>query len=66
MGADAQTSRVVLYEYDGDYYAGGFTLLQYDGQWLISGLNDNLAGIPVSGALVEVADEDSFAYMLGK
>ena len=64
-GADALTSRVVLYEYDGDYYAGGFTLLQYNGRWLILNLNDNLAGIPVSGALIEVDDEDAFEFMLG-
>lgn len=64
-GADAQTSRVVLYEYDGDYYAGGFTLLQYNGRWLISWLNDPLAGIPVTGALLRVDDEDAFEDMLG-
>ena len=64
-GADEQTSRVVLYEYDGDYYAGGFTLLRYNGRWLILGLNDPLAGIPVTGALIRLDDEDAFEDMLG-
>ena len=62
--ADSQTSRVVLYEYDGDYYVGGFMLLEYNGHWLISELGEWLIGSPRTGALVEVAGEDEYEKML--
>jgi hypothetical protein len=63
-GADAQTSRVVLYKSGETYYVGGFTLIQYNGGWLIRELYDYLAGISASGALIELENEDEFEYRL--
>lgn len=63
-GADAQTSRVVLYKSGETYYVGGFMLLQYNGEWRIYELYDYLAGISSSGALIKVENEDEFEYRL--
>jgi hypothetical protein len=56
-GAEEMAARDVLYEIDGDYYAGGFTLLQYNGSWLICQLGDPLIGQPATGALIPLKDE---------
>lgn len=63
-GADAATSRAVLYEIDGTYYVGGFQLLRYDGEWLISALTDILIDQPASGALLKVSGPAEFEAML--
>jgi ABC-type sugar transport system substrate-binding protein len=64
-GAEEMAARDVLYEIDGDYYAGGFTLLQYNGSWLICQLGDPLIGQPVTGALIPLKDESDFDGLLG-
>jgi ABC-type sugar transport system substrate-binding protein len=64
-GAADMVSRDVLYDADGDYYAGGVTLLEYDGGWLIFSLNDPLLSQSVYGALIPVANESEFDSLLG-
>ena len=63
-GAEAATSRAVLYEIDGEYFAGGFQFLQYEGRWLISSLQDALISQPATGALLPLEDAAAFAALL--
>ena len=65
-GADAATSRAVLYKIDEDYFVGGFQLLQYDGNWLIASLNEVLIGQPAIGALIKVSSPSEFRAMLAQ
>jgi len=62
--ADDLQFRAVLYKFKGDYYIGGFTLIEYGGRWLIQNMSDPLAGIPAYGTPVKVADESEFYEML--
>ena len=64
--ADDTQFRTVLYEYDGDYYAGGFTLMEYDGRWLISSLSDPLSGIPAYGTAEKLSSKSEFSDIIGK
>lgn len=57
-GADEQTERVVLYELDGSYYAGGFGLMRYGDSWKIVRFNSHLAGQDAFGAVAPVAKDD--------
>jgi len=63
-GADAATSRAVLYKIDSEYFVGGLQLFQYNGSWLISALNDALIDQPAIGALIRVGDPTRFDAML--
>ncbi len=65
LGADTQDFRSVLYEYDGDYFAGGFTLIEYDGEWFIVNMIDPLLGVSAYGTLQPVDSEEEFSDMLG-
>ncbi len=60
FGADDVQFRIALYEYDGNYYVGGFTLINYGGRWLIQSMSDPLAGIPMSGVPYPVSGESEF------
>lgn len=64
-GADDVQFRTVLYELGGDYYAGGFTLLEYDGRWLIQNMSDPLAGIPTLGTPIKLSAEAEFENIKG-
>jgi ABC-type sugar transport system substrate-binding protein len=64
-GADKETFRAVLYMINGDYYVGGFTLLQYGESWLILSLNDATIGQSVYGTLIPVEGESEFSDILG-
>ena len=44
FGGDDIQCRTVLYEYEGDYYVGGFTLIEYNGIWLVKDLIDSYSG----------------------
>ncbi len=43
-GADDGQARVVLYKYNGDYYIGGFTVIKYNGRWMIQDMRDTTYG----------------------
>ena len=60
FGADDLQFRTVLYKYDGDYYVGGFTVIEYNGKWLIDNLSDPLAGIPAYGTPIELDDKSEY------
>lgn len=64
LGANSMTSRAVLYDINGDYYVGGFQLLEYNGSWLITALYDILIGQSGFGTLVKVNSEAEFKAML--
>jgi hypothetical protein len=59
-GADDEQFRTVLYEYDGDYYVGGFTLIEYGNRWQIANLVDPIAGISAYGAPIKLEDKSDF------
>jgi len=59
-GADDMEWRAVLYEYDGDYYVGGFQLLEYDGSYYILAANEMMIGQSPSGALMPVNSQSDF------
>jgi hypothetical protein len=59
-GADDEQFRTVLYEYDGDYYAGGFTLIEYGNRWQIANLVDPIAGISAYGAPIKLEEKSDF------
>lgn len=63
-GADDVQFRTVLYKYDGNYYIGGFTVIEYGGRWLIQNMSDPLAGIPSFGTPIPVADRSWYEDML--
>ena len=63
-GAKAATSRDVLYRIDGNYYAGGVMLLEYDSGWLIDSLMDPLINQPAFGSLIPVGNESEFIDLL--
>jgi len=63
-GAQAATSRAVLYELDGSLFVGGFQLLQYDGNWLIAALHDILISQPGTGTLIKVSSPSEFEALL--
>ena len=58
--ADDYTTRAVLYEFDGDYYIGGFALIEFESGWQIFSLSNPMAGIPPTGNLELLDDEDDF------
>ena len=64
-GADDMVTRDVLYDIDGDYYAGGVMLLEYDSGWLILSLNDPLLNQPYTGALIPLDSKSDFDDLLG-
>ena len=63
-GADEMTTRDVLYEIDGSYYAGGYTLLQYEDGWRICYLGDIMINQPSSGALIPLDSKSDFETLL--
>jgi hypothetical protein len=65
FGADDIQFRSVLYGYDGDYYMGGFTLIEYGGKWYIQNMMDPLAGIPYNGLPIKLSGKEEFESMLG-
>lgn len=62
--ADDVQSRTVLYEYDGEYYIGGFKLIENDGKWLIMGINDDLSNGSPFGTPYKVSSESEFWDMI--
>lgn len=64
-GADDVQFRTVLYKYGGNYYVGGFTVIEYGGRWLIQNMTDPLAGISAFGIPIPVSDIQAFEDMLG-
>lgn len=49
-GADELTERLALFEWNGKYYAVGFQLLRYGGDWKVLSQTSTLAGTTSSGA----------------
>lgn len=65
-GADDEQFRSVLYEYNGDYYMGGFTLIEYNSRWMISNLIDPLTGTSASGCAVKLSGKSDFYSSIGQ
>lgn len=65
FGADDEQFRSVLYKYNGGYYMGGFTVIQYGGRWFVNSMSDPLAGIPAYGTPLKISGEEEFDSMLG-
>jgi hypothetical protein len=67
VGADEVTEMVVLYNLNGSYFLGGFSLLRYGENWKISGLSSVLAGMEsLGGVSVTTPSEfEAFAAELG-
>jgi|GEM_PF-3498459 len=64
-GAEDATSRSVLFKFNGYYYAGGFTLMKYDGLWYIDNMAEMLPSMRYSGNLEELEDRQEFkAYLI--
>lgn len=57
-GAEEQTERIVLYELNGETYAGGFGLYRYASGWKICRLNSNLAGQPSYGTVTKMTEQE--------
>lgn len=62
--ADEIAEYAVLYEYNGDTYCGGMTLLRYDEKWYILNLRGDYSGISSTG-YVEPASEEEYLQMAG-
>ena len=61
-GCDEIEDYGVLYEYDGETYAGSVSLMRYGDKWYISGLSSALIGTASFGFLTP-ADEDEYLQM---
>lgn len=59
-GADDIEWRAVLYKYDGDYYVGGYQLMEYDSKWYIQAAQEILIGQPAFGTLMPIDDKSDF------
>jgi hypothetical protein len=68
IGADEITELVILYELDGSYFLGGFSLLRYKESWKISALSSVLAGMDALGGVSETTPEEfeKFVAELGE
>lgn len=64
-GAEDQQCRSVLFKYNGGYYLGGFTLLQYDGKWQVYDMSDPTNGLNLSIVLAPLPDQSTFDDVLG-
>lgn len=61
-GAQEATERIALFDLDGKLYWGGFTLLQYNGNWKICTLQSMVVNQAATGA-VEKTTEDAYIIM---
>ncbi len=64
-GADDVQFRSVLYELDGGYYVGGFTVIEFNGRWQIQNMSDPIVGISAFGTPIPVSDKSEFENLLG-
>jgi hypothetical protein len=58
IGADESTEIFVLYQLDGQYFAGGLHLLRYGDAWKIDALGSSFAGTNASGVVTETSREE--------
>lgn len=63
-GADDMQFRAVLYQCGGEYFIGGFTLVQYGKKWLIFNLSDPLTGISAFGNVQKLSGQAEFGSMI--
>lgn len=63
-GADDMQFRAVLYECGGEYFVGGFTLVQYGKKWLLFNLSDPLTGISAFGNVQKLSGQAEFGGMI--
>lgn len=63
-GADELEYRTVLYQYDGDYYIGGFGLLRYNDKWLIFEMSDPYSGISYMGDVQKINDLSQYDKLI--
>ncbi len=61
-GFGDQEEYVALFEFEGDYYLGGFVLVEYEEGWQISGLGAPLAGVSFLG--VEQITESEYLEII--
>jgi hypothetical protein len=64
-GADDSTERVVLFEFEGNYYYVGFTLLRYGENWKINWQVSQLANTSSLGAAQETTIDEFEAMVNG-
>ena len=62
-GGEEGTERVVLYELDGELYAGGFHLIQYKDGWHIESMTSYLAGTSVDGSVTKMTKDDYLEWI---
>ena len=60
LGADSLEWKVVLYKYDGDYFVGGFQLIEYDEKYYILSAYEILIGQSPIGGLISIDDRSDF------
>lgn len=65
-GADDEQFRSVLYEYNDSYYMSGFTLIEYNGGWMISSLTDPLASTSTLGCATKLSGKSDFYSAIGQ
>lgn len=58
FGFTDQEEYVALYEFEGDYYLGGFVLVEYETGWQISGLGAPLAGVSFYGSTNPISESE--------
>lgn len=58
FGYDDSKEYTALYELDGEYYMGGFTLVQYDKKWYIDSLTSILANMSATGAAGRITEQE--------
>lgn len=63
FGFQDQKEYYALYEFEGKYYCGSFTIGEYEEGWQINYLNSNLAGADVLNNILEIT-EDEYLEMI--
>lgn len=63
-GAEDMQGRSVLYQYNGNYYTGGFMLLQYDGKWQVYDMYDPTSDLNMTIVLAPLPDKSMFQDVL--
>lgn len=63
-GADSVEFRDVLYKYDGDYYAGGFIIIEYNEKFYIEAANEPFIRQSAYGALIPLDNKSDFDNLI--
>lgn len=63
-GADNVAHRVVLYEFDDEYYISAFALYEFDGRWLIGGFCEPLTNMSAMSTFMKLDSKSQFNELL--